>query len=203
MLISGRGSNMLALADAAARADAAFEIALVAADRADAPGLDAAAARGLGVATLASGSKAAREADLLARLDAVGADLVAMAGFMRVLSADCVEALRDRALNVHPSLLPSFRGLDTHARALRAGVKIHGATVHVARAALDDGPILAQAALVVAPGETAESLAARVLALEHALYPAALDAYAAGRLALEGGGVAGGGVVAGRLASIA
>ena len=178
VFISGRGSNMLALADACA--DPAFPagIALVASDVAEAAGLEAAAARGLETAALHRADypdKAAFEATLDAAARAVGAELICLAGFMRVLSARFVSGWAGRMLNIHPSLLPSFPGLDTHARALAAGVKIHGATVHEVTAKLDDGPIVAQAALKVREKDDAGSLAARLLPLEHQLYPLALE----------------------------
>lgn len=184
VLISGRGSNMLALADAAAKPDAPFSIALVLSNEPEAPGLAAAAARGLATATVDHrahrGDKPGFEAAMTAQLEEARCDLVCLAGFMRILTPGFLSgAWRDRILNIHPSLLPAFRGLDTHARALAAGATIHGATVHLVRPAVDDGPILAQAALAVRPGEDADSLAARVLRLEHQLYPAALRRFLA------------------------
>lgn len=184
VLISGRGSNMLALLDAAADPAYPAEIAVVISDAPDAPGLEAAAARGVETSVLPHG--ASREPALDRELTDRGVDLIAMAGFMRVLSRPFVTAWSDRVLNVHPSLLPAFRGLNTHARALEAGVRIHGATVHLARPKLDEGPILAQAALAVASSDTAESLAARVLALEHQIYPRALALYAEGSIWVSG-----------------
>lgn len=190
VLISGRGSNMLALAEAAARPEAPFEIALVLSNEPEAQGLAAAAERGLPTAAVPHRAypkdKPGFEAALTARLAAAGAEIVCLAGFMRIFSADFMNGRwRDRIVNIHPSLLPSFRGLDTHARALAAGVRLHGATVHLARAEIDEGPILAQAALAVRPEETAEALAARVLALEHRLYPSALAAFLTGALRLS------------------
>lgn len=185
-LISGRGSNMLALAAAAARPDYPAEIVAVLSDEPGAPGLARAAALDLATGTLEGPSRAVRERDLARRLADLGADLVAMAGFMRVLSPDFVEAWRDKTLNIHPSLLPAFPGLDTHARALAAGVRFHGATVHLARAEVDAGPILGQAALKVGADEHAGRLAQRVIGLEHRLYPAALAAYASGAITLDG-----------------
>lgn len=178
VLISGRGSNMTALAEAAAEPRHPAEIVLVLANDPAAEGL--ARARAMGLATAAvdhrafPGDKAGFEAAMDEALRAAGAETLCLAGFMRVLSGAFVARWADRILNIHPSLLPAFPGLDTHARALAAGVKLHGATVHLVREAVDDGPILAQAALAVRPSDTAESLADRVLALEHRLYPAAL-----------------------------
>ena len=125
--------------------------------------------------------RAAFEAAIDARLKEARIDIVCLAGFMRLLSADFVEAWRDRLINIHPSLLPAFRGLDTHARAIEAGVRIHGCTVHFVRAAVDDGPIIAQAAVPVLADDDADTLAARVLAAEHRLYPMALALVAADR----------------------
>lgn len=176
-LISGRGSNMGALIAAAQAADYPAEIALVLANRPDAAGLATAAAAGIATVVVdhkAHGSKPAFEAAMQAELVAHRIDLVCLAGFMRLLSADFVARWEGRMLNIHPSLLPAFKGLDTHARALAAGARMHGCSVHFVTAGMDEGPILAQAALTVAPGETAEALAARVLRLEHALYPLAL-----------------------------
>jgi phosphoribosylglycinamide formyltransferase-1 len=191
VLISGRGSNMAALVGAAA--DPAFpaEIAAVIANRDDAAGLADAAAAGVATHVVASRGleRAAFEAALDARLRAVGAEIVCLAGFMRVLSAAFVEGWRDRLINIHPSLLPAFPGLDTHARALAAGVKLHGCTVHFVRAAVDDGPIIAQGAVPVLSDDTADSLAARVLKVEHRVYPRALALVASGRARVRGGRV--------------
>ncbi len=185
-LISGRGSNMLALADAAARPGCPFAISLVLSNRSDAPGLAAAAARGLPtscVESLAWGrDREGFEAAVQAELDRAGIEHVALAGFLRVLTPGFVARWEGRMINVHPSLLPSFPGLDTHARALASGVKLHGCTVHLVTAGVDDGPILAQAAVPVLPGDTEAALAARVLVQEHALYPAALASLVAGSL---------------------
>lgn len=182
VLISGRGSNMLALARACARADHPARIVVVIADG-EAPGLAAAAAAGLPTTIVSRADfaeRAAFDAALDAALRAHGAEIVCLAGFMRILGPALVARWEGRILNIHPSLLPAFKGLDTHARALAADVKIHGASVHLVTAALDDGPILAQAALPVRPDDTAESLAARVLEAEHRLYPAALARHITG-----------------------
>ena len=135
-------------------------------------------------------TKAAFEAKLDAALRDAGIELICLAGFMRLLSAGFVEAWRDRILNIHPSLLPLFPGLDTHARALAAGVRLHGATVHFVRAEMDTGPIVAQGAVPVLPGDTPETLAARVLEVEHRLYPLALKLVAGGRAKVVGNRVA-------------
>ena len=177
VLISGRGSNMMALIEAARAADYPARFVLALADRADAGGLALAEAAGVPARAIPRKdfqSRAAFEAALDAAIDESGARYVCLAGFMRILSGDFVARRAGRIVNIHPSLLPSFRGLDTHERALEAGVKLHGATVHIVTETLDDGPILAQAALPVLADDTAETLAARVLTLEHRLYPAAL-----------------------------
>jgi formyltetrahydrofolate-dependent phosphoribosylglycinamide formyltransferase len=183
-LISGRGSNMLALADAAARPGCPFRIALVLSNRADAAGLAAAAARGLPTAVVESRAwgrdREGFDSAVQAELERAGIEHVALAGFLRVLTPGFAARWEGRMLNIHPSLLPSFPGLDTHARALAAGVKLHGCTVHLVTAGVDEGPILAQAAVPVLPDDTEAALAARVLAQEHALYPAALSWLVAG-----------------------
>mgnify|MGYP002716465380 CR=1 FL=1 len=192
VLISGRGSNMAALL-AAAAADSAYpaEMALVLSNRADAPGLGLAAAAGVPTAVVESrafrGDREGFERAMEAELGRRGVELVALAGFMRVLTPGFVRRWEGRLVNVHPSLLPSFPGLDTHARALAAGVRLHGCTVHLVSAGVDEGPIVAQAAVPVLEGDTAEALAARVLAQEHRLYPAALAWLAAGEVRLENG----------------
>ncbi|MEM8789302.1 MAG: phosphoribosylglycinamide formyltransferase [Pseudomonadota bacterium] len=176
VLISGTGSNMLALLDA--MADPGFPAipALVLSNRPDAAGLARAATRGVATAHVdhRGRDRAAFEAEIDDRLRAVGADLICLAGFMRVLTPDFVARWAGRILNIHPSLLPVFPGLDTHARALAAGVALHGATVHRVTADLDAGPILAQAAVPVLPNDTVDMLAERVLAAEHRLYPQTL-----------------------------
>jgi formyltetrahydrofolate-dependent phosphoribosylglycinamide formyltransferase len=193
ILISGRGSNMAALLEAAA-ADPAYpaEIALVLSNRADAAGLARAQAAGVPVSVVESRGfgrdRAGFEAAMQRELDAHGIELVALAGFMRVLTEGFVARWAGRMINIHPSLLPAFPGLDTHARALAAGVKLHGCTVHLVTPGVDEGPILVQAAVPVLEGDTEESLAARVLAEEHRIYPAALAWLAAGRVRLAEGG---------------
>jgi formyltetrahydrofolate-dependent phosphoribosylglycinamide formyltransferase len=190
VLISGRGSNMAALLAAAADPGYPAEIALVLSNREDAAGLERARASGVPTAVLESRvfgrDREAFEHAMEAELGGHGIELVALAGFMRVLTPGFVTRWQDRLVNIHPSLLPAFPGLDTHARALAAGVKLHGCTVHLVRAGVDDGPILAQAAVPVLPDDTEADLAARVLAQEHRIYPAALAWLAAGRVRLEG-----------------
>ena len=183
VLISGRGSNMEALVAAATAPGFPAEIVAVLADKPDAGGLARAADAGIATRAVerrAYPDRAAFEAALDAAIREAGAEFICLAGFMRILSADFVARWPERILNIHPSLLPSFRGLDTHARALEAGVKIHGVTVHIVTASLDDGPILGQAAIPVLEGDTPDSLAARILAVEHRLYPATLARHLGG-----------------------
>jgi phosphoribosylglycinamide formyltransferase-1 len=184
VLISGRGSNLQALLDSCA--DPAFpaEIALVISNVAGAFGLER--ARKAGVATLLIDHKAfptreAFDAEMDAALRAAGVELVCLAGFMRLLSVGFVESWQGKMINIHPSLLPSFKGMHTHAQALAAGVKLHGCTVHYVTPALDDGPIIAQGAVPVLAGDTEETLAARVLTVEHRVYPLALKLVAEGK----------------------
>lgn len=195
VLISGRGSNLEALIAAAQMPDYPAEIALVISNRPEAAGLGHAAAAGIACqvvdqAAFAGPHRAAARAvfdeALTAALEAAGIELVCLAGFMRVLTGGFVAHWRDRLINIHPSLLPAFPGLDTHARALAAGVKLHGCTVHYVREEVDQGPIVGQAAVPVLAGDTPESLAARVLAMEHRLYPACLRLVAAGQAKVVG-----------------
>jgi formyltetrahydrofolate-dependent phosphoribosylglycinamide formyltransferase len=183
VLISGRGSNMAALAAAARDPAYPVDIVLTLSNRAQAPGLALAAALGVPTAVVEhrtfKGDRAAHEAAIDATLRAADIQLVCLAGYMRLLTPFLVERWAGRMLNIHPSLLPAFPGLDTHARALAAGVRLHGCTVHLVTQTTDEGPILAQAAVPVLPGDTAETLAARVLAQEHVLYPLALRLFAA------------------------
>lgn len=182
ILISGRGSNMEAILKACAAPDYPASAALVLSDRADARGLETARAAGVAAEHVPHpGSKPAFEAALTARLKDARVDLICLAGFMRMLSADFVEEWRDLILNIHPSLLPAFKGLGTHRRALEAGVKLHGCSVHYVRAGMDDGPIVGQAAVPVMPDDTEGTLAARVLAAEHRLYPACIAMVVSGR----------------------
>ncbi len=191
VLISGRGSNMAALLAAAADPAYPAEVVLVLANNAGAAGLETARAAGVATAVVESrgfkGDRAGFEAAMQAELDRHGVELVALAGFMRVLTEGFVFSWFGRLVNIHPSLLPSFPGLETHERALAAGVRLHGCTVHLVSPGVDEGPILAQAAVPVLADDDADSLAARVLAQEHRLYPAALAWLAAGRVRLEGG----------------
>ncbi|MCG2842687.1 phosphoribosylglycinamide formyltransferase [Sandaracinobacter sp. RS1-74] len=181
VLISGRGSNMLALAEAARDPAYPAEIALVLSNRPAAAGLDS--ARALGIEALAIAHKeypdrAAFDRAVSAALKARGIELVALAGFMRILTPGFIADWRGRMLNIHPSLLPKYPGLDTHARAIAAGDREAGCTVHVVTEELDDGPIVAQARVPLEPSDTAQTLAARVLVAEHGLYPQALALHA-------------------------
>lgn len=187
VLISGRGSNMAALVRAAAPADFPAEIALVLSNRADAAGLAFAQGHGIKTAVLSHKGYADRRAfdeALDARLREEGIEIVCLAGFMRLLTPWLVERWRDRMINVHPSILPAFKGLHTHERALEAGVRVHGCTVHFVRAEMDEGPIILQAVVAIEPGDTPDVLADRVLAQEHVIYPKGLELLAAGRLAV-------------------
>lgn len=189
ILISGRGSNMQALIEACRAPHFPAEIALVLSNEAAAAGL--ARAREAGIATRVldhrgfGKDRAAFERALTAALEEAGVEFVCLAGFMRLLTDTFVDRWRDRLINIHPSLLPAFRGLDTHRRALEAGVRLHGCTVHFVRAAMDDGPIIVQAAVPVLADDDEARLAARVLAAEHRCYPLALRLAAEGRLAVE------------------
>jgi phosphoribosylglycinamide formyltransferase-1 len=188
ILISGRGSNMRALVEARLP----LEVRAVISNRADAPGLAWANERGLQTRVVEHKAFATREAfdTALARtIDGFVPDLVLLAGFMRILSDDFINRFPRRILNIHPSLLPSFPGLHTHARALAAGVKVHGATVHVVTPALDAGPIVVQAAVPVLPGDDESRLADRVLALEHRIYPEAVRWFAEERVEFAEGDV--------------
>lgn len=184
ILISGRGSNMEALAEASASGALAARVAVVIADRSGAAGLEAARARGLETAVLAHrGERRAFERELGAVLGRHRPDAVALAGFMRVLSAEFVAGYLGRMFNIHPSLLPKYRGLDTHRRVLEAGDTVHGASVHFVTPQLDAGPVVLQSQVAVLPRDTEAMLAARVLATEHVIYPRALGWFADGRLA--------------------
>jgi len=183
VLISGRGSNMEALLAAG------LPVVAVIANRADAGGLAIAQARGVATRVVEHRAYVSREAFDGALAEAIEAhrpDLIVLAGFMRVLTPAFVQRFANRMINIHPSLLPSFTGLDTHRRALDAGVKLHGCTVHFVTDALDHGPIIAQAAVPVLPDDTESTLAARVLAQEHRVLPAAVRWFLEGRLAIEG-----------------
>ena len=182
ILISGRGSNMAALIEAARAPDFPATIALVVSNRRDAAGVATARQAGIAAEIVESRAFADRdafEAAIDERLRAHGVELICLAGFMRILSAPFVERWRGRILNIHPSLLPELRGLNTHERALAAGLKEHGCTVHFVEPELDAGPIIVQTRVPVLAGDTADSLAARVLVEEHKLYPKALARVAA------------------------
>ncbi|MGE0628341.1 MAG: phosphoribosylglycinamide formyltransferase [Hyphomicrobiaceae bacterium] len=190
ILISGRGSNMMSLVEAAAAPGFAAEIVAVVSNRPDAAGLAWAEARGLATHVVDHKAFATREAfedELHAAVSATGAELVCLAGFMRVLTATFVQRWDGHMLNIHPSLLPAFKGLHTHERALEAGVRIAGCTVHFVVPEMDAGPIIAQAAVPVIPGDTPGSLAARILSVEHKIYPHALDLVACGAVVMQGG----------------
>jgi phosphoribosylglycinamide formyltransferase-1 len=186
VLISGRGSNMAVLIEAAKDKSYPAEIVLVLSNRPDVGGLDTAKAAGIPTAvvdhTKYGKDRAAFESALQAVLAEHRIDIVCLAGFMRLLTADFVSHWPERLINIHPALLPAFKGLDTHQRALEAGAKVHGATVHFVVAEMDAGPIIAQGAVAVRPDEGESTLAARVLAVEHRLYPQALGLVAAGRV---------------------
>lgn len=191
ILISGRGTNMAKLIEAAEDSSYPAEIVGVISDVPDAPGLVFAADRGIGTAAIPRGdypSKDAHEDAIDAALQVLGADIVCLAGYMRLLTARFVESWAGRLINIHPSLLPNFKGLDTHRRALEAGLRIHGCTVHFVTAETDGGPIIAQAAVPVLTGDSEAELAARVLKAEHELYPLALRLVADGKASMVNGG---------------
>jgi phosphoribosylglycinamide formyltransferase-1 len=188
VLISGRGTNLQSLIDACAAPDFPARIGLVISNRPGVAGLERAQAAGLAHRTIDHKAYAGREdfeRDLDGALREAGVDLVCSAGFMRVLTPFFVKAWWDRQLNIHPSLLPAFRGLHVHEQALAAGVKISGCTVHFVRPEMDAGPILAQAAVPVLSGDTPDSLAARVLEAEHQLYPYAVRLIGEGKVRIE------------------
>lgn len=190
ILISGRGSNMAALVAAAEEADFPAEIVGVIADRAEAAGLSFAAGKGIAAEAVerrAFKDKASHEAAIGAALKRMGAEFICLAGYMRLFSAAFVEAWQGRMINIHPSLLPAFKGLDSHRRALDAGCRLHGCTVHFVTPEMDGGPIIAQAAVPVLTGDDEEKLAARVLRAEHRLYPLALRLVAEKKVAMEAG----------------
>lgn len=190
VLISGRGSNLQALIDAFPKGtDSPVKIVLVLSNRPDAQGLERAAKAGLKTEVVDHKSFASRE-DFDVAMDreirAAGAEFVILAGFMRLLTEGFINAWKNRMINIHPALLPSFKGLDTHRRALEAGVKFHGCTAHFVRHETDTGPIIAQAAVPVFPADDETALAARVLRAEHQLYPLALRLIAQGKVRVEG-----------------
>jgi len=190
ILISGRGSNMAALIRAAGQPDFPAEIAVVISNRADAAGLQKAAEGGIAVEVIESKpfgkDRAGFEARLQQALDARGVELICLAGFMRLFTAEFVQRWYGRMLNIHPSLLPSFPGLDPHGQALRAGVKLSGATVHFVIPETDAGPIVMQGAVVVKDDDTPDTLSERILGVEHRIYPEALRLLAKGQVRLEG-----------------
>ncbi len=189
VLISGRGSNLQALIDAAKDPDFPAEVALVISNKPDAPGLDRAHAAGIPALVIRPrdyADKPAHEMAMTAALEQAGVGLVCLAGFMRLLSPCFVEHWQDRLINIHPSLLPAFPGLHTHEKALETGVRFHGCTVHFVRVEMDTGPIIVQAAVPVADKDTPDSLAARVLEQEHRAYPLAVRLIAQGRVTVEG-----------------
>jgi phosphoribosylglycinamide formyltransferase-1 len=191
VLISGRGSNMTALINAARQPSYPAEIVLVLANRPDAVGLSHARADGITTTTI-DHAEYGRDRECFERsmqqvLEEHRIEIICLAGFMRLLTPSFVRRWEERMLNIHPALLPAFKGLDTHQRALSAGVKIHGASVHFVVAEMDSGPIVAQGAVAVREDDDAETLAVRVLAIEHRIYPMALGLVAAGRVRVVGG----------------
>ena len=191
VLISGRGSNMAALIEAAKDKNYPAAIALVLSNRPDAGGLKTAQAEGIATGVVDHSKfgkdREAFERALQAELEKHKIEIVCLAGFMRLLTPWLVSRWPERMLNIHPALLPAFKGLDTHARALEAGVKTHGATVHFVTPELDSGPILAQGAVAVQNGDTTDTLAARVIKIEHKIYPLALKLVAEGRVRVANG----------------
>lgn len=188
ILISGRGSNFEAIANNIARRKLDAEIAIVISNRASAPGLEIARQRGIPMRVISSAGLERETYDklLIEELRTHEVDLVCLAGFMRLLSASFVRAFPDRVLNIHPSLLPAFPGLDAQRQALEHGVKITGCTVHLVDEFLDSGPIVIQAAVPVLDEDTVESLSARILVQEHSIYSAAIQYFADGRIELDG-----------------
>lgn len=190
ILISGRGSNMVALVDAAAEPDYPAEIICVISDQADAAGLHFASSHGIPTLVVARrdfDSKDAHDAAIEAHLQAFNAEIVALAGYMRLLTPGFVERWQGRMINIHPALLPLFKGLNTHRRALDAGMRVHGCTVHFVTADMDDGPVIAQAAVPVLANDTEATLSARVLKQEHRIYPLALRLVAESKAHMEQG----------------
>jgi phosphoribosylglycinamide formyltransferase 1 len=197
VLISGRGSNLQALLDAAADSGYPATVGLVISNRAEAAGLERARRAGIATRVIADTNREHFAAEAHHALRGAGVELVALAGFMRILDGGFVEAWRDRLVNIHPSLLPAFPGLHPQRQALAAGVKFSGCTVHFVRNAVDTGPIIAQAAVPVLAEDDEDRLSARILAAEHRLYPLAVRLYAEGRLSVVGDRV----IVAGGAAS--
>ncbi len=192
VFISGGGSNMVALAQACREPNFPAEVACVISDKPTAGGL--AKAQGLGIPTLVFerknyASKGEHEAAILAALGELAPDIICLAGYMRLISGEFIAPYEGRIINIHPSLLPLFPGLHTHQRAIDSGMKITGCTVHFVTEGMDEGPIIGQAAVPVVAGDTADSLAARVLTVEHKLYPLALRLLAEGKVRMDGGKV--------------
>lgn len=190
VFISGSGSNMMALVQAAKSADYPAEIVGVISDKADAGGLAKAAAEGIPTFAFVRKdytSKGEHEAAILAALDELSPDIICLAGYMRLLSGAFIQRHEGRIINIHPSLLPLFPGLHTHQRAIDAGMRIAGCTVHFVTEGMDEGPVIGQAAVPVLAGDTAEALAGRVLTIEHQLYPQALRLFADGKVKMDGG----------------
>lgn len=195
VLISGRGTNLQSLLDAAARDDYPCEVALVISNRPGAAGLERAAKAGVPHKTIdhrefgkGEEGRLAFEAALTEALTEAGANIICLAGFMRIVTPKFVERWSGKLINIHPSLLPSFKGLEVHERMIEAGVKLAGCTVHFVSAEMDAGPIIGQAAVPVLPGDDARKLAARILAEEHRLYPACVKLIAEGKARLTEGG---------------
>jgi len=189
ILVSGRGSNMQAILDACADPTFPAEAAVVISNIAGAPALDRAAEAGVAAVTIAHKDfpdRVSFDQRVTEEIKAAGCELVVLAGFMRLLSEEFCETWRDRLINIHPSLLPSFKGLDVHARMIAAGVRFGGCTVHFVRPEMDTGPIIAQAAVPVHPGDDADALAARILEQEHVIYPLAVKWIAEGRVRISG-----------------
>ncbi|MFC3165217.1 phosphoribosylglycinamide formyltransferase [Ciceribacter thiooxidans] len=185
VFISGGGSNMMALLAATEATDFPAEIVGVISDKASAGGLARAAAKGIPTFVFerkAYAGKAEHEAAILAKLGELAPDLICLAGYMRLLSADFIRPYEGRILNIHPSLLPLFPGLHTHQRAIDAGMRVSGCTVHYVTAGMDEGPVIAQSVVPILPGDTEDSLAARVLTIEHRSYPLALKLVAEGKV---------------------
>ncbi|MGV1758083.1 phosphoribosylglycinamide formyltransferase [Rhizobium sp. AC27/96] len=190
VFISGGGSNMLALLKATKAADYPAEIVGVIADKADAGGLAKAAAEGIATFSFVRkdfASKEAHEEAILAQLAALSPDIICLAGYMRLLSGRFIQAYEGRIINIHPSLLPLFPGLHTHQRAIDAGMRIAGCTVHFVTEGMDEGPVIGQAAVPVLTDDTADALAARVLTIEHQIYPQSLRLFAEGNVRMDGG----------------
>ncbi len=188
-LISGRGSNFEAIVKTAQKEQWPVQFAGVIANHSAAKGLDFARSQGIPAITIEHREYPSREsfdAALMEQIDALGADLVVLAGFMRILTPGFIRHFEGRLINIHPALLPAFPGLHTHERALKAGVVEHGATVHFVSEGVDEGPIICQASVPVLEGDNADTLAARVLAAEHQIYPRAVKWFLDGRLRIEG-----------------